>query len=263
MSHELRTPLNSVMALSRVLIRQAKDKLSEEELNYLNVIARNGKNLLTLINDILDLAKIESGRMDVNSKRFSLSSAIEAVTERLEIIAEEKGIQIKVEVPDNLPEIESDEIRVDQILQNLMGNAVKFTEKGHVAITVRRDAENVHIEISDSGIGISEKDLPHIFEEFRQVDGTTARQYEGTGLGLTIAHKAAGMLGGDLTVESVLGKGSTFTLTLPLKQQNIIPEFDPFIPWQPALISPKQKTILVVDDEPKVTCIMLCVGPTI
>ena len=161
-----------------------------------------------------------------------------------------------MEVSDNLPQIQSDEIRVDQILQNLMGNAIKFTEKGHVAITVRNDAENVHIEISDTGIGISEKDLPHIFEEFRQVDGTTARQYEGTGLGLTIAHKAAGMLGGDLTVESVLGKGSIFTLTLPLKWQDVIPGPEPFVPRPPVEISPTQKTILVVDDEPEVVAMI-------
>ena len=252
MSHELRTPLNSVMALSRVLIRQAKDKLSEEELNYLKIIVRNGKNLLSLINDILDLAKIESGKMDVSSKLFSLSSAAETIMERLEPLAEDKGIKLNQEIPDDLPQIESDEIRVHQILQNLIGNAVKFTTKGSVTVSVRNDGENIHIEVVDTGIGIADKNLPHIFEEFRQVDGTTARQYEGTGLGLAIAYKAARMLGGDLSVESVLGKGSKFTLTLPIKPQGIIPEPESFVTGPSAEISSPQKTILVVDDEPEI-----------
>jgi len=240
MSHELRTPLNSVMALSRVLASQAKEKLNKEELNYLAVISRNGKKLLSLINDLLDLAKIESGRMDVRSKPFSLSSAIETVMERLDIIAREKGIEIRDETPDNLPRIDSDETRVDQILQNLMGNAVKFTEKGHVAISAHVDGEKLRIRISDTGIGISEKDLPTIFDEFRQVDGTTARHYEGTGLGLAIAFKAARMLGGDLSVESVPEKGSTFTLTLPIKWPEISAASDPFNVRPSDLMSPEQ-----------------------
>jgi len=230
MSHELRTPLNSVMALSRVLIRQAGGKLSEEELNFLEIIDRNGKKLLGLINDILDLAKIESGRMDMSSKLFPIGSAIETVIERLEPIAEEKGIEINREIPDNLPQIKSDEVRVDQILQNLVGNAVKFTKKGFVTVLVHSDAEHIHIAVADTGIGISKKDLPYIFQEFRQVDGTTARQYEGTGLGLAIAYKAAWVLGGDLTVESVLGKGTKFTLILPIKRPEITPDAASFAP---------------------------------
>ncbi len=222
MSHELRTPLNSVMALSRVLIRQAQDKLSDEELNYLKIIARNGENLLAMINDILDLAKIEAGNMDINLKLFQPGLAVETIMERLEPIAEEKGIKMHLKIPDHLPQIESDEVRVQQILQNLIGNAIKFTRQGSVTASVLNDEENIHIEIADTGIGITNKDLPQIFKEFRQADGSSTRPYEGTGLGLTIAHRAAGILGGELTVQSVLGKGSKFTLTLPINPEEII-----------------------------------------
>ena len=256
MSHELRTPLNSVMALSRVLISQASHKLSEDESNYLKVIERSGKNLLALINDILDLAKIEAGRMDVSLKLFPLGSAVETIMERLEPLAKEKGLDLNQEIPADLPQIESDEIRVHQILQNLVGNAVKFTNEGSVTVTVISDAENIHIEVADTGIGIAEKDLPHIFEEFRQVDGSSARAYEGTGLGLTIAYRAARMLGGELRVESVLGKGSKFTLTLPIKWPEIMPAPGPVVPMPPVEIVQARNAVLVVDDDPGVAAMI-------
>ncbi|MBT3258004.1 MAG: response regulator [Deltaproteobacteria bacterium] len=259
MSHELRTPLNSVMALSRVLLMQAKDKLSEEELNYLEIIQRNGQNLLSLINNILDLSKIEAGRMDVTPKSFSVTSTIETIMERLEPVAEEKGIHMNQEIPDNLPQIESDEIRVHQILQNLMGNALKFTDQGNVTVSSRSDGKKVHIRVADTGIGISAKDLPHIFQEFRQVDGTSSRSYEGTGLGLAIAHRAAGLLGGELTVQSTLGKGSTFTLILPVKWTGLIPVSVRFAVTEPVnrdlligeihkIDRPAPRRILLVED---------------
>ena len=251
MSHELRTPLNSVMALSRVLMMQTREKLSEEEWHYLEIILRNGKNLLSLINDILDLSKIEAGKMDVTPKIFSLSDLIETVMERLEPVANEKGIGIHGEIPRDLPRIESDEIRVHQALQNIMGNAVKFTQQGEVKVSARFDDVLVHVEIADTGIGISPDDLPHIFDEFRQVDGTTARSYEGTGLGLAIAYKGARMLGGDLSVKSTPGEGSTFTLTLPIRWQGLIMPAVETFPKTDAAAEPSQRTILVVDDEPR------------
>ncbi len=217
MSHELRTPLNSVMALSRVLIMQAREKLSQEEAHYLEIIERNGKQLLNLINDILDLSKIEAGRMNVNPRLFSPKSTIETILESLETPAEDKGIEVIQKIPDDLPKIESDESRVHQILQNIIGNAVKFTNQGSVTVSASNDAQKIHIRIKDTGIGISEKDRRHIFDEFRQADGSSARLFEGTGLGLTIAYKAAKMLGGDISVESALGRGATFTVTLPIK----------------------------------------------
>lgn len=257
MSHELRTPLNSVMALSNVLIMQAKDKLSEDEVNYLEIIVRNGKNLLALINDILDLSKIEAGRMDVRPKLFPISSSIETIMERLEPIAEKKGIKLNQEIPDDLPQVESDENRVHQILQNLTDNAVKFTAEGDVTVSARSDADNIYIKIADTGIGISQKDLPHIFEEFRQVDGTSARSYEGTGLGLAIAYNSVMMLGGNISVQSALGKGSTFTLTLPFRWRGLVPISEPVDLGPPPMeVESARKTILVVDDEPDVLTII-------
>jgi signal transduction histidine kinase/CheY-like chemotaxis protein len=229
MSHELRTPLNSVLALSRVLLRQAAGKLSKEEMNYLSIIERNGKNLLALINDILDLSKIEAGKMEIVANPFNIRLTIETVMEMMAPLAEEKGIALSATIPDPFPRIESDESRVHQILQNLIGNAVKFTEKGGVTVSARSDGPTIYIEIKDTGIGIPENCLSQIFEEFRQVDGTASRKYEGTGLGLAIAAKAAKMLGGDLTVESVLGQGAAFLLTLPVHPPEMMPASAPLV----------------------------------
>ena len=216
MSHELRTPLNSVMALSRVLLMQTKDTLSAEELSYLEIIERNGKNLLSLINDILDLAKIESGKMEVISRHIHIEETIENIMERLDPLAREKGIRLEKNIDQNLSAITCDGNRLHQILQNIMGNAVKFTSRGGVTVSARHDQETISVKVSDTGIGIAPTDLPHIFEEFRQVDGTASRSYEGTGLGLAIAYKTAQLMGGDISVESTPGKGSTFTLHLPV-----------------------------------------------
>ena len=253
MSHELRTPLNSIMALSRVLILQAKQQLSEEQAGYLEIIERNGKQLLALINDILDLSKIEAGRMDVSPKLFAPGSTIETIVENLEPVAEEKGIEIIQKLPDQLPKIESDEARVHHILQNIISNAVKFTKKGRVTVSAASNEQTILISVTDTGIGISEKDLPHIFDEFRQVDGSSSRSFEGTGLGLTIAYKSAKMLGGEITVESSLGAGSTFTVSLPLEWQGIVPIYEPITETPSSeTIRLERKTIIVVDDEPDV-----------
>jgi signal transduction histidine kinase/CheY-like chemotaxis protein/HAMP domain-containing protein len=217
MSHELRTPLNSIMALSRTLIMQAKDKISSEENKYLEIIERNGKNLLTLINDILDLSKIEAGKLEIDLQTFSINSIIKNIKENLSSIAKEKGTKINLELADNLPKIESDPEKVYQILQNLIGNAVKFTSKGSVSISADVDGRQIVIKVIDTGIGVSQEELPYIFEEFRQADGSTSRQFEGTGLGLAIVHKLINKLGGKIEVQSELGKGSIFTIYLPLK----------------------------------------------
>jgi CheY-like chemotaxis protein/signal transduction histidine kinase len=250
MSHELRTPLNSVMALSRVLMMQASTKLSTEEVNYLEIIERNGKNLLTLINDILDLSKIEAGRMDINPKPFSLRMTIGDIVESIAPLAGEKQIEFHQDIPEDLPPLESDEIRVSQILQNLIGNAVKFTDAGSVTVSVRLNQERFFVRIADTGIGVAEKDLPYIFDEFRQVDGTSARKHEGTGLGLTIARKASRMLGGDITVQSSKEVGSIFTLTLPIAWRGKKPVLEPLVIRKVSGVKSERKTILIVDDEP-------------
>lgn len=251
MSHELRTPLNSVMALSRVLMMQATTKLSDEEISYLGIIERNGKNLLNLINDILDLSKIEAGRMDIRPRPFPLGQTLDDILESIAPLANEKHLEIRRQIPENLPLIESDEIRVSQILQNLTANAIKFTPSGSVSVTVKTDPGKIHVQVTDTGIGIAEQDLVHIFDEFRQVDGSSSRRHEGTGLGLTIAHTAARMLGGDISVTSTLGMGTTFILTLPLTWQGQMKARETSVAQPSKPVKPNSKTILVVDDEPK------------
>ena len=254
MSHELRTPLNSIMALSRVLIMQAAAKLSPEEANYLEVIERNGRLLLSLINDILDLSKIEAGKMEINPSLFSIRTTLETIIENIEVLARKKGIEIRQVIPPDLPLMESDETRVHQIMQNIIANAVKFTGAGHITVTAAQADNDIIISIADTGIGISAEDLPLIFDEFRQADGSAARHYEGTGLGLTIARKAALLLGGEIRVQSQPGQGSVFTVVLPVTWR------DPgsIHPEQPAaselsVPSPapaEGRKVLIVDDDP-------------
>jgi CheY-like chemotaxis protein len=251
MSHELRTPLNSVLALSRVLMMQGKEKLSAEEVKYLEIIERNGKNLLALINDILDLSKIEAGRMDINPQHFSLTMTLENIIESIMPLAEEKHIDIRKDIPRDLPYIESDEIRVSQIIQNLISNAVKFTSAGSVIVCAAYREESISVRIIDTGIGIAAGDLHYIFDEFRQVDGSSSRKYEGTGLGLAIARKAARMLGGNITAASVPGEGSTFTITLPVTWQGKAPPWKPFATGPLPDAKTTYKTILIVDDDPE------------
>ena len=253
MSHELRTPLNSVLALSRVLITQTQQKLSAKEVNYLEIIERNGRELLALINDILDLAKIEAGWVDVRIKNFLPGPSIEIVIENFKQIAHEKGIGLGQNIPDNLPQIESDEAKVHQVLQNIIGNGVKFTKKGSVTVSAYNDAQNVYIKVTDTGIGIPEEHLPYIFDEFRQVDGTSARSYKGTGLGLAIASKTAKLLGGAVAVESVLGKGSTFTVQLPIEWRGTaLVRGQVSVTPPPDSTETEKETILIVDDDPNV-----------
>ncbi len=216
MSHELRTPLNSVMALSRVLIMQAREKLDEEENSYLEIIERNGKRLLNLINDILDLSKIEAGKMEILTNTVSLPSTLQMIKDNMQSLADEKGLTLSITFEEGLPVVETDEERLFQVLLNIVSNAVKFTEKGGIDIQVKQVSQHIVVDVKDTGIGISEEMLPHVFDEFRQADGTSARQYEGTGLGLAIANKITGILGGNISVSSTLGKGSTFSITIPI-----------------------------------------------
>lgn len=223
MSHELRTPLNSVIALSGVLGRRLAQTIPEEEYGYLEVIERNGRLLLSLINDILDLSRIEAGREDIRLGQFSLRALVGEVVAILEPQARERESALLNQVGDDLPLVTSDATKCRHVLLNLIGNAVKFTEHGQVTITaetmpatIRNPQSNIRISVTDTGIGISADQLPHIFEEFRQADGSNSRKYGGTGLGLTIAKRYAALLKGGITVESTPGKGSIFTLTLPL-----------------------------------------------
>jgi signal transduction histidine kinase/DNA-binding response OmpR family regulator/HAMP domain-containing protein len=217
MSHELRTPLNSVIALSGVLHRRLHDRIPAEEYGYLSVIERNGKQLLALINDILDLSRIEAGREELTLKSFSLSDLVQEVVAMLAPQAREKCIKLVSEVAPDVPSLRSDFTKCRHILQNLVGNAVKFTEVGRVSINVSRQNEEMVVKVIDTGIGMAPEQIPLIFEEFRQLDGSSSRKHGGTGLGLAIARKYTTLLGGRIAVTSAPGQGSTFTLSLPLE----------------------------------------------
>jgi signal transduction histidine kinase/CheY-like chemotaxis protein/HAMP domain-containing protein len=216
MSHELRTPLNSVIALSGVLSRRLKDRIPQDEFGYLEIIERNGKNLLALINDLLDLSRIEAGHEEISLTSFNVADLAEEVFSMLQPQAESKNIIMENFVPQNLSPVRSDYVKCRHILQNLLANAVKFTSRGSVKIGASIVEKEVHIRISDTGIGISGEDLKYIFDEFRQVDSGSSRKFGGTGLGLSIARKYARMLHGEIRVESEPGKGSVFTLILPM-----------------------------------------------
>lgn len=216
MSHELRTPLNSVISLSGVLSRRLAKHIPDEEHSYLEVIERNGKNLLSLINDILDISRIESGREEIITDQFELCDAINEVASQIQPQAAEKNITLNNAAGDCPIQIYTDANKFRHILQNLIGNAVKFTEKGRVSISVKKLENKVAISVSDTGIGISAEHLPYIFDEFRQADSGVSRRFSGTGLGLAIAKKYANLLGGTIAVKSKQGEGSEFTFTLPL-----------------------------------------------
>ena len=255
MSHELRTPLNSVIALSGVLNRRLEGKVPEEEYSYLDVIERNGKQLLLLINDILDLSRIESGREEIEFNRFNVRELVADVIEMINPQASQKNISLRYLNGSDLPPIKSDYVKCRHILQNLVANAVKFTEVGSVEISAEEMAESIQITVSDTGIGIDQEYLPFIFDEFRQADGSNSRKYGGTGLGLTIAKKYAEMLGGSIAVESTCGKGSKFTLTMPLQFTNVQANVEIYAGQQQAIktdftgeMNVKEKTILLVED---------------
>lgn len=217
MSHELRTPLNSVIALSGVLNKRLKGMINEEEHNYIGIIEKNGKNLLILINNILDLSRIESGREEISTSRFQVSDLINEITGLLEPVSSVRGISVTSQIADDLPLIISDRSKFFHIMQNIISNAVKFTEEGHVKITAWSEGANLHVSVTDSGIGIPESFLPFVFDEFRQADDKASRKFGGTGLGLAIVKKYCQLLNGSIDVKSKQGEGSTFTVILPLR----------------------------------------------
>jgi len=225
MSHELRTPLNSILLLSNLLQKSNNDVFSDKQEKYIDVIQQSGKNLLSLINEILDLSKIESGEMELSFESVDLNELLRGIGDVFEPIAAENELDFSLSVYDNCPsEIVMDQLRLEQIIRNLLSNAMKFTEKGRVDLDVyietdphQHNNEWILFKVEDTGIGISENKQDLVFESFRQADGSTQRKFGGTGLGLSICRQIAELLGGSLTLESKEGVGSTFTLSLPLK----------------------------------------------
>ena len=218
MSHELRTPLNAVIGYSEIQLMGIAGQLTDKQREYQDRILANALHLLGLINDILDLSRIEAGRMDLLLIPFKLQTWLDEIILQNRVLAEEKKLAINVQVDARLPDVMvADAERLKQVVINLLSNAVKFTEEGSIKIeVVRNDSETWKIEVQDTGIGIPIHAQETIFEEFRQVDGTSHRQYGGTGLGLAIVRKLVVMMGGHIRLKSEVGKGSTFTVVLPL-----------------------------------------------
>jgi signal transduction histidine kinase/CheY-like chemotaxis protein/CHASE3 domain sensor protein len=219
MSHELRTPLNSSLILAKLLSENRKGNLDAEQVKFAETIYGAGNDLLTLINDILDLSKIEAGKLDVRPEPVALARLVDELNDTFKPIAQEKGLELVVSIEEGVPEsFTTDPVRFMQILKNLLSNALKFTERGGVTVTVRRTREGLlAFDVKDTGIGIDPGQHQVIFEAFRQADGTTNRKYGGTGLGLSISRDLSRLLGGKLTLDSAVGRGSTFTLTLPVQ----------------------------------------------
>ena len=270
MSHELRTPLNSIIGFSSVLLGPTGDPLTPDQRMALEKVLKNGKHLLQLINDILDISKLESGRMMLSVETEDVSTVLSNCLLIVEPLIQSKRLSMTQDIQANLPALTTDIVKVRQILVNLLSNAGKFTEKGGIAISVKQKENGlVAFVIKDTGIGIEQNNFEKVFEEFQQVDSSSTRKYKGTGLGLPIARKLARMLGGDLTVESELGRGSTFTLTVPAQlPQRLMemqpqpvpikrPEMPPLHPSAPVsmplpVVSGSQVQILSIDDDPDV-----------
>ena len=216
MSHELRTPLNAIIGFSEVLSQRMFGEINARQADYLADIQASGQHLLSLINDILDLSKVEAGKMELQPSRFSLSAAIQSVALMVRDRAAGRGVALSTEVDREIDTIEADERKIKQVVLNLLTNAVKFTSAGgQVHVQAARDGDGVRVTVRDTGLGIAPADQARVFDEFAQARGGGAPGQEGTGLGLTVSRRLVELHGGRIWVESELGKGSTFTFTLP------------------------------------------------
>ncbi|MFR0690815.1 response regulator [Enterobacterales bacterium AE_CKDN230030158-1A_HGKHYDSX7] len=277
MSHELRTPLNSSLILARLLADNEQGNLDDEQVKFAESIYGAGNDLLNLINDILDISKVEAGKLEVRPENASVRRLVEAVEGLFRPQADDKGLRFATEVAEDVPALLfSDRQRVEQILKNLLSNAFKFTDAGEVSLRVSTAPEGLRFDVRDSGIGIAEDQLVRIFEAFQQADGATNRRYGGTGLGLSISRDLAHLLGGSIIVSSESGKGSVFSLLLPLSYQapaevEAVSTPAPIVAPAPAPVPPPvvrapaaaafaddrdqvnvgQRCVLVVEDEPK------------
>ncbi len=216
MSHELRTPLNSSLILAKLLADNTQGNLTEEQVKFAQTIQSAGNDLLTLINDILDLSKIEAGHMDIKAETVRVSRLGDDLNAIFKPLSREKNLEFKIVAEEGCPEtIETDRQRLEQVLKNLLSNAFKFTESGSVTLSIGRKGNNVSFAVTDTGVGIVPEQQQAIFEAFRQADSTISRKYGGTGLGLSISRELTRLLGGSISLASEAGKGSTFTITLP------------------------------------------------
>ena len=216
-SHELRTPLSAILGYAEIFTEQIYGPLNEKQANMTNRIVSNTRRLLSLINDLLDQAQMEAGKLKIKYEAVKPSDLLENLHSVMDKLTADKNLKLTSELDTNLPEtINGDSSRLQQILVNLVNNAVKFTESGSIHVQLSKvDEQHWGIQVTDTGQGIPKEELPNIFETFRQVEGTTTRVHGGFGLGLSIVKQLATLMGGDVSVDSELGKGSTFSITLP------------------------------------------------
>jgi signal transduction histidine kinase/DNA-binding response OmpR family regulator len=251
MSHELRTPLNAIIGVAEMLVEDARDLHRDDEIEPLNRVLRAARHLLALINDILDLSKIEAGRMELNLEPFSIMPVIDEVIKTIEPLAVKNHNTITTKCSAELGRVYADKIRSQQALLNLVTNANKFTDNGTIAIDAKQEAgvdDFVAIAVTDTGIGMTPEQMEKLFQEFSQADSSTTRKYGGTGLGLAISRRFCEMMGGDISVQSESGQGSTFTMRLPAvktQQAGLVTEE----PLRRRELPNKTALILVVDDE--------------
>ncbi len=215
MSHELRTPLNSIIGFTGILRQELAGPLNPEQKKQMDMVRNSSRHLLALINDVLDLTKIEAGRLALANRAFDLRASVEKVVKTLRPLMDTKGLDLFLEMEPECLTVVSDQRRVEQVLLNLLGNAIKFTDKGRIGVKCRLQENTAHVSISDTGIGIPAEELKNLFKPFLQLESGLARRYEGTGLGLSICKSLLENMGGEIWVESAVGKGSTFSFSLP------------------------------------------------
>ena len=218
MSHELRTPLNAIIGFSDLLQERIVGDLNAKQLEYVRDIAESGRHQLALINDILDLSKVEAGKLEFRPESFDPAAALVAVHAIVAPLATKKDLHLTFRADGQLPLVEHDQARFKQVFYNLLSNAVKFTpDRGDVTTTARGVDDRLEIEVADTGIGIAPADLHTIFEEFKRLDSAYAREQQGTGLGLSLVRRMVERMGGSVSVTTEVGKGSRFTVRLPIR----------------------------------------------
>ena len=259
MSHELRTPMNAIIGFTRLVRRKSADLLPLRQRENLEKVEISANQLLALINDILDLSKIEAGKMSLNIMPFDLAPLVDTCLATVESMVKGGRVRLLKEVPDDLPEALSDQDKLKQVIINLLSNALKFTEEGVVKLSAALEDASLKIAVSDTGIGISSDALEYIFDEFRQADGSSTRKHGGTGLGLSITKKLTHLLGGTVDVRSIEGEGSTFTVTLPLTMRDEEAPAEALRPDEETRASVEmkgKKVLLAIDDDPNMLILL-------